>query len=104
MHAPEAGQVSSQLPDEQSIVHGETSHALWQFPEEQAHIPPEHEVTWRAVPVPGSAIVGPPFGEPAPALLIVPLDPPQATTQTRDKARRSIRMRKATSPFDGTGS
>ena len=45
LQSPDGGQVSSQLPDEQSIMHGEEVQALWQLPDEQLHVPPpEHEV------------------------------------------------------------
>jgi hypothetical protein len=79
VHGPVGGQVSSQLPDEHSIVHGVVLHEDWQFPEEQLHIPPGHCVGWRVAAVPGSAIAGPPFGLPPGELIVVPLPPPHAT-------------------------
>jgi hypothetical protein len=75
------------------MVHGGPLHELWQLPEEQLHVPPEHEVVWRAVAVPGSAIAGPPFGDPPP--VVVPLDPPHATphrTENPNKAASLLKM------------
>ena len=54
MQSPEAGHVSSQLPAEQSIVHGDEVHAPVQLPDEQGHVPPEHGALERGAPVPGS--------------------------------------------------
>lgn len=75
MHEPLDGQVSSQLPAEQSAVHGDVLHDAAQLPDEQLQVPPVQEVLVRGVPVPGSAIAGPPLG----ALVVeVLLEPPHA--------------------------
>jgi hypothetical protein len=79
VQGPDGGQVSSQLPDEQSALHGAVLHEAWQLPAEQLHIPPEQDVGWRVAVVPGSAIAGPPFGLPPGELVVVLLPPPHAT-------------------------
>ncbi len=88
MHAPVAGHVSSQLPAEQSAVQGDDVHDAVQLPDEQAHMPPEHETLERGVPVPGSETGGPPFG------LVPPPPPPppelpQATTRRDESAKQA---------------
>lgn len=75
MQAPEVGQVSSQLPAEQSVVQGEDAQAAVQLPDEQAHVPPVHGVVLREEAVPGSEIAGPPLGLP---VVVVVLEPPHA--------------------------
>jgi len=66
VQSPDAGQVSSQLPAEQSVVHGDVLHDALQLPDEHEHDPPEHGALERGVPVPGSGTEGPPFGLPPP--------------------------------------
>jgi hypothetical protein len=96
---PDGGHVSSQLPPEQSMVHGAAPHELEQLPEEHAHVPPEHEAFERAVPVPGSATGGPPLGEP---LLVLP-DPPlhaaTETNETSESTKVAVSLRKMVLSF-----
>jgi hypothetical protein len=80
VHCPDAGQVSSQLPPEQSVVHGGVAQDALQLPEEQLQLPPVHEALLRAPPVPGSAMGGPPFGVP---VVVEGLEPLQAATTDR---------------------
>ena len=101
MQAPDAGHVSAQLPEEQSIVHGAEVHDDSQFPEEQLHVPPEHDATCRGVPVPGSATAGPPFGEvPGPGELF---DPPHATIVRTEKPKLATSLCMTTTPPDEDG-
>lgn len=81
MQSPLGGQVSSQLPAEQSIVHGGDAQTPVQFPAEQEQVPPEQVALERGMPVPGSGTAGPPFGVPP------PLDPPHAAMQRTTKAK-----------------
>jgi hypothetical protein len=80
------------------MLHGEVLHEPSQLPGEQLHVPPEHEVVWRAVPVPGSAMAGPPFGVPPLEPMVVPLPPPHATYRS-ENANVAISVRKANTPF-----
>jgi hypothetical protein len=67
------------------MVHGAELHDDSQFPSEQLHVVPEHDVACRGIPVPGSATAGPPFGEvPPPGVL---LDPPHATASRSEKPK-----------------
>lgn len=78
-------------------MQGDALQALWQLPAEQLHVPPpEHDVLWRGVPVPGSGTAGPPFGvitvaPPSVPLPTVLLDPPQATMKRRPKPTKQER-------------
>jgi hypothetical protein len=83
---PDCGQVSSQLPAEQSIVHGDELHDPVQLPDEHGHVPPEHETPEREEPVPGSETGGPPFGLPPPP---PPPEPPQAMIMKDEKAKQA---------------
>jgi hypothetical protein len=73
VQAPVDGQVSSQLPAEQSAVHGDMLHEAAQLPDEQLQMPPVQEVLLRGVPVPGSATPGPPLGVVVVEVLLEPL-------------------------------
>jgi hypothetical protein len=89
---PVAGQVSSQLPLEQSATHGEVLQDAVQLPAEQLQFPPEQSVGWRDAPVPGSAIAGPPLGDPA--LVEEPLDPPHAAAKQMKKPKQVVNLSK----------
>jgi hypothetical protein len=85
VQAPDAGHVSAQFPAEQSMVHGAEVHDDSQLPAEQLQVPPGHDAACRGAPVPGSATIGPPFGEvPPPGVL---LDPPHAITSRTEKPK-----------------
>jgi hypothetical protein len=84
---PEGGHVSSQLPDEQSTVHGDVVHDPTQLPEEQLHVPAGHETLWRGTPVPGSDTAGPPLGD-GPAVPLEPLHAGMARSKTVEHAER----------------
>jgi hypothetical protein len=104
VQSPDDGHVSSQLPPEQSAVHGAAAHELEQLPEEHEHVPPEHAVFDRAVPVPGSATGGPPLGEPPPDVL--PDPPPHAaieTTETSESKKVAVSLRKMINSFPRGG-
>ena len=75
MQAPDAGHASSQLPPEQSVVHGDEAHVALQLPDEHEHVVPEQEALLRPAAVPGSATGGPPLGPPD---VVVLLEPPHA--------------------------
>jgi hypothetical protein len=89
LQSPEGGQVSSQLPEEQSIVQGPALHADTQFPELQLHVFPGHCRAVRGVPVPGSATTGPPFGPPLPPGL---LEPPHPAIRMREKPKPATNL------------
>jgi hypothetical protein len=109
VQSPDAGQVSSQLPAEQSIVHGGALHEPWQLPDEQPHIPPEQATSFRGAPVPGSETAGPPLGDapPPPTVLLDPLHPtttermanPILTTTLRMTTLRTTRLLSRREPF-----
>jgi hypothetical protein len=86
VQAPEGGHVSSQLPEEQSIVHGAEEHEPVQLPDEHGHAPPEHDTPERGAPVPGSEMGGPPFGLPPPP---PPPELPHAMTRKDDSAKQA---------------
>lgn len=65
------------------MVHGEELQVLAQFPDEQEHVPPEHDALARAPASPGSDTAGPPLGVPPPPEELP--EPPQAIKKTNDK-------------------
>jgi hypothetical protein len=73
VQSPVDGQVSSQLPAEQSAVHGDVLHDAAQLPDEQLQVPPVQGVLLRGVPVPGSTTAGPPLGVFVVEVLLEPL-------------------------------
>ena len=89
MQSPEGGHVSSQLPAEQSAVHGDEVHDAVQLPDEQEHIPPEQDTGERDEPVPGSGTAGPPLG------LGPPPPPPPPPELPQARTRRDARVKKA---------
>jgi len=97
--APERGHVNSQLPPEQSAVHGATVHELEQLPDEHEQVPPEHEVLDRAAGVPGSEMGGPPLGEPP----VVPPDPLHAAVAANDRVNVAVSLRQMIMAFLGGG-
>jgi hypothetical protein len=98
VQAPDAGHVSAQSPEEQSIVHGAELHDDSQLPEEQLQVLPVHETACRGAPVPGSTTAGPPFGEvPPPGVL---LDPPHATTSRNEIPKQATSLCMTTTPPD----
>lgn len=98
VQSPVGGQMSSQLPAEQSAVQGVEVQAALQLPEEHEHVPLGHVVLERGAPVPGSETGGPPFGVLPPSfelpLPTVLLEPPQAVIQRNEKAKNAARLRK----------
>jgi hypothetical protein len=91
VQSPLDGHVSSQLPAEQSIVHGDELHDAVQLPDEHGQVPLEHDTPERGEPVPGSDTGGPPFGlaPPSPPLLLPPELLPQATVRTDARAKKA---------------
>ena len=97
MQLPVAGQVSAQLPLEQFAMHGEVLQAAVQLPAEQLQFPPEQSVDWRGAPVPGSAIAGPPLGDPP--VVEEPLDPLHAAAKQMKNAKQVANLSKTRPPL-----
>jgi hypothetical protein len=90
--------VSSQLPPEQSVAHGDEAHEAVQLPDEQAHVLPVQDAALREAAVPGSAMAGPPFGPP---LVVVVLDPPHARMAEKPRIHATKRERIVQAPLSG---
>lgn len=72
-------------------MHGDDVQAAVQLPDEQAHVPDEHELGMRDDAVPGSATAGPPFGVLLDVLLLEPLHAAKLEAmpaRTKEETRR----------------